>query len=431
MKILVRAFFAAACLHLLASCGGGVSSDNASSKDFFTLQPGTAEAYSGVAVVFTITGGQPPYTVSSSNTVVAPIQETNVTTKSFSVVPQYTTSIIPVVISVFDHAGSSVTATLNVNPNIISNVLTITPQATASGQPGTISCGSSVCSGGYATVSVALSSVTQSVANRPMRFDVDQGTFSFLQDRLGTSTGPSYTTATDASGKAQAVLRADAFAQSQLALLRVTDIVSGSVLRASFSIVRVIDGSSVISVLPQTTRINTFYKFTCSVGALADYFISGGAPPYAVGSSFDAVASLLQSTVATDGGRFTARTGGACGTALFTITDSLGRTTTATLENLEGTQEINQLSVLPATGTLGCGETGTFTIAGSPGPFVVSSSNPRVRATVSGSLIIATRLGSPPALGGPPPPTQDVLISASDGLSNAIVTLTVPDTCSP
>jgi hypothetical protein len=274
------------------------------------------------------------------------------------------------------------------------------------------------------------------VANRPFRFDVDQGSFTFLQDAQGTVTAPTFNTTTDASGRAQAVLRADAFAQSQLAVLRLTDIVSGSVLRATFSIVRVIDGSAVISVLPQTNVVNTFYKFTCSIGAFADYFVAGGAPPYTVGSSFDAVASVLQTTVPTDGGRFTVRTGGGCGTALFTITDSLGRTTTATLQNLEGTQEIKTLSILPSTATIGCGETGTFTIAGSPGPFIVSSSNPRVRATVSLSgLISATRLGSPPALPVPVPPatapTTTVLISASDGLSNAIVTLTVPETCSP
>jgi hypothetical protein len=427
MKILVRALVAAACLHFLASCGGAVSQDNASSKDFFTLQPGTAEAYSGVEMVFTITGGQPPYTGSSSNALIAPIA-TSITTKTFSIVPQYTTAVVPVVISIFDSAGKSVEAKVNVNPNIISNTLTITPQATASGQPGTISCGSSVCSGGYATVVAALSSTTQPVANRPFRFDVDQGAFSFLQNSQGTVTAPTFNTTTDASGRAQAVLRADAFAQSQLAVLRLTDIVSGSVLRASFSIVQVTDGSSVISVYPKSNTVTSFYKLTCTLGTLADYLVTGGAPPYTVGSSFDGVAFLLQTTVPTDGGRFTARTGGSCGTALFTITDSLGRTTTATLENLEGTQEVAKISVLPSTGTLGCGDTGTFTIAGPKGPFVVSSSNSKVPATVSGNLISATRLGSPPRVGIT---DLTVLLSASDGASNAVVTLTVPDTCGP
>jgi hypothetical protein len=427
MKILLRALVATACIQFLVSCSGAVSSDNASSTEFFTLQPDTAEAYAGVEMVFTIRGGQPPYTGSSSNALVAPIA-TRITTKTFSIVPQFTSTVVPVVISIFDSAGVKVEAKVNVNPNIISNTLTITPQATAPGQPGTISCGSSVCSGGYATVEVTLASPTQSVTNRPVRFDVEQGTFSFLQNAQGTVTAPTYSTTTDVNGKARAVLRADGFAQSQLALLRMTDVVSGSVLRAGFSIVRVTDGSTVISVLPSAAKVTSFFKLTCTVGEQADYLVVGGAPPYSIGSSFPGVASVLQSTVPTDGGRFIARTGGSCGTTLFTVTDTLGRTATATLENAEGTEEATTITVLPAIGVLGCGESGTFTIAGGKGPYIVSSSNSKVRATVSGSLITATRLGSPPALSATSLP---VLISASDGVSNAVVTLTVPDTCSP
>ena len=426
MKLIVRALIATACLQILVSCGGAVSSDNASSTTFFTLQPGTAEAYAGVEMVFTITGGQPPYTGSSSNAVVAPIA-TNITTKSFTIVPQYTSAVVPVVISIFDSAGAKVEAKVNVNPNIISNTLTITPQVSVPGQPGTISCGSSVCSGGYAQVVVTLASATQSVTNRPVRFDVEQGAFNFLQNAQGTVTAPTYSTTTDANGKAQALLRADAFAQSQLALLRMTDLVSGSVLRASFSIVRVTDGSTVISILPESAKVTSFFKLTCTVGSTADYLVAGGAPPYTVGSSFVAVASVLQTTLPTDGSRFTARTGGACGTTLFTVTDSLGRTATATLENAEGTQEVTKIVVLPSKGILGCGESAAFTIAGGTGPFVVSSTNSKVIATVSGRLITARRLGLPPAIGAA---TLAVSVSATDGASSAAVDLAVPDVCS-
>ena len=440
MKILVRALVAAACLHFLASCGGAVSQDNASSKEFFTLQPGTAEAYAGVEMVFTITGGQPPYTGSSSNAVVAPIA-TRITTKTFSIVPQFTSAVVPVVISIFDSAGANVEAKLNVNPNIISNTLTITPQATAPGQPGTISCGSSVCSGGYGTVLVTLASKTQSVSNRPVRFEVEQGAFTFLQNTPSTLTGPTYSTTTDANGKAQALLRADAFAQSQLAILRVTDLATGSVQRASFSIVRVTDGSSVISVLPQSALVTSLYKLECPSGAPADYLVVGGAPPYSVLSSFPLVASLDPSTVPvlTDGGHFTATTGLGCpGKTLFTVTDSLGRTATATLETAYGTETrptvVPDISVQPSTGTLSCGESASFTVIGGKSPFVASSPSSLVTATVgatpSDRLVTVTRSAmSGSTINASPSTNVPVAIIVSDGTSSAQITLSVKNTC--
>jgi len=423
MKILVRAFVAAACLNFLASCGGGVSSDNASSKDFFTLQPGTAEAYSGVEVVFTISGGQPPYTVSSSNVVIAPVATASVATKSFSIVPQYTTAVVPVTITVIDHAGSSVVANLNVNPNIISNNVTISTGGTGPGN-----CGTSVCSGSTATVVMTLTSSTQPVANRPVRFDAEQGNYGFVQNQQGTVVTSSFTTATDASGRAQVILAADAVAQSQIAILRLTDLNSGSVLRVTFTIVRVVDGTGVISIFPATAKVVSKFKGSCTDGITADFLVAGGVPPYAVGSGIDAVASLLTNTVFTDGGRFTARTNGTCGTTVLTVTDSLGRTATASLEAAEGTTDEPApapFTVQPNQGSLVCGGSATFTVAGGAGNFVVSSGSNRVTALISGGIVTATRLSPDTGVGSP----GTVLIGVSDGATNTSITLTVPTAC--
>ncbi len=425
MKIIVRALVAAACLHFLASCGGAVSQDNASSKEFFTLQPGTAEAFSGVEMAFTITGGQPPYTGSSSNALVAPIA-TSITTKTFSIVPQYTTAVVPVVISIFDSAGKSVEAKLNVNPNIISNNVKITP-LTGSGAP---DCGSSVCSGSSASLVMTLASATLPVANRPVRFDVEQGAFAFVQGQQGSLTAPSFTTSTDASGRAFATIRADALAPSQLAVVRLTDIVSGSVLLVNFTILRITNGATVITVLPSSVKLTGEFKGICTANVNADFFVTGGTAPYLIGSTFDVVASVVTPTILTNEGRFTARTGGACGTTLFTITDSRGLTVTATLEAVEGADKIPVILLLPTTGTLGCGETATFTIAGGLPPFVVSSTSSKVRTTLSGRIVTATRLAGD--INNPATTTPvNVFITVSDGASNAQAQLSVADDCTP
>ena len=99
-----------------------------------------------------------------------------------------------------------------------------------------------------------------------------------------------------------------------------------------------INGSAVLSVVPSDATITGPYTNTCSTNFRIDYFIYGGTPPYTVAATFPTAVTIVNSIVGAAGLPFTAITNGTCVNPLtFTIRDSAGLQTTATLNNLPGT----------------------------------------------------------------------------------------------
>jgi hypothetical protein len=93
-----------------------------------------------------------------------------------------------------------------------------------------------------------------------------------------------------------------------------------------------------LSVVPENVTISGPSNVSCSSGATARYYIYGGTPPYTVASTFPNAVSISGVPVLMSGGTFTAITNGTCVDPLvFTITDSTGLQTTATLLNIAGT----------------------------------------------------------------------------------------------
>ena len=119
-------------------------------------------------------------------------------------------------------------------------------------------------------------------------------------------------------------------------------------------------------------------------------------------------ATLLNSTVNTNGGSFTADTNGSCVDPLiFSIVDATGRQTTAELHNVEGTEDAPvvtpAVAVSPSnfTNSACTGNTFNFVVSGGTAPFNVVSAggtvtpNP-VPATPGGFAVSGFLTGSGP-----------------------------------
>jgi hypothetical protein len=191
---------------------------------------------------------------------------------------------------------------------------------------------------------------------------------------------------TDAAGVAQVGIQALVDVTTQPAQIRATDVATGQALIGNFTIVRNQDGSQFITVIPDTATI-TSPTTSCSAGAVVDYRIYGGTPPYRVTSSFPGAVSILNSTVAASGGFFEVRTNGTCVDPLtFSILDSAGKQTTATLTNSPGSGSgggggTSSLVVTPVNqgnNTTSCAGTFTVSISGGTPPYNISQTSTSV-----------------------------------------------------
>ena len=177
----------------------------------------------------------------------------------------------------------------------------------------------------------------------------------------------------------------------------------------NFTIVQNTDGSAIMTIVPSDATIKGAFKGVCSTGFATDYYIYGGTPPYRVTSTFPNSIILVNSVVNTNGGFFRAITNGSCVDPLtFSILDATGRQTTATLHNVEGTEDVPvvtpaALAVAPASYTdAACtGKTFTFVVFGGTPPYNVSptsgTASPQTVTTNGGSTSVSGLLtGSGP-----------------------------------
>ena len=371
---------------LLSGCGGGGASagDSATENIPLAVDPSAnVVAYNGNPITLFITGGTKPYIVTSSDT--SAINVTNNVPGSTVVFDAYNVAVdTPVTLTVRDNKGVMVSSAVTVRPSVINNTLIVTPDPATPG----VGCGTAVCSGMMASVSVQLKNMATPLVNRNVRFAVIQGDYRFSTNASATTFADTIDLTTDQNGYAIARIKANTSAPTQYAILKVTDLDGGSVLQTTFTIAQYTDGAGTLSVVPDKQTITAYYKDECTFGVRADYIIHGGTPPYQVRSSTTGVATVSPATVSTNGGGFTATTqGSVCGEATFDITDATGRVITASLDNVLGTNEVPPTVVFyttaPSAVTL-ASTTGTasFKVGGGAAPYYASSSNTGV-ATVS------------------------------------------------
>ena len=331
------AMLALATLAVLGGCGGGSGAPNNPFKPppvtpgpLFIL-PSAATVYANTPATLSVTGGAPPYLVVSSNSAILPVAQ-SVTTGTVVLLPANVAADTAVLITAQDSIGQTASSTVTVKPAPIFNTLVVKPNSAACGT-------NAVCSGQTASASVTVTGPGGvGIPNRQVRFDVVTGAYFIQSNDPANPLVSTLTVVSDQFGVAQVILQAAVGAFTQPALLRATELTTGNQQTAQFTIVQTINGSAVLSVVPSSATINGPDTQTCSSGFRIDYFIYGGTPPYTVAATFPNAVTLVNSTVLASGQPFTAITNGTCVNPLtFTIRDSTGLQTTATLNNVFGT----------------------------------------------------------------------------------------------
>jgi hypothetical protein len=409
----------------LSACGGGSGAPNnpyvtPPSTAALSVQPTELTAYSGVPVTVTITSGVAPFSVFTGNATVLPVTQT-VSGNTIVLLPSKVSADTDVTITVQDSASQTAQVKVTVAASPIFNSLTFAPSGG--------DCGTDLCSGQTGTTTViATGPGGVPLVARQIRFDIVFGPIGIVTSNPGSPLVQTFTVATDSTGKAVTSIQAIINSPTQPAQIRATDVTSGQQQIANFTVVNsTVAGQSPLTVIPATATITGATATTCSTGFRIDYFIYGGNPPYTVSSTFPASVVLVNTTVPKSGGFFEAITNGACVDPLqFTIVDSAGKQTSATLVNKVGTTTAPPPTVLLLTpptvaDTTGCaGKTYSFLISGGTPPYNVTQATSPTLAGVTVTPQVV------PAVGG----TFAVSIPAT-ALPTTVVNLLILDSGLP
>jgi hypothetical protein len=361
----------------LAACGGGSGAPNnpyvtPPETPALAVAPTLVTAYAGVPVTVTITSGVAPFYAFSSNSTVLPVSQ-NVGGNTVVLLPNKVLADTDVVLTVQDSANQTKTVAVTVKDSPIFNALTFAPSGN--------DCGTSLCSGqtGTATV-VATAPGGAPLVARQVRFDIVFGPIGLMNTNPALPVVQTLTVATDNAGKAVAGIKAQANATTQPAQIRATDVTSGQQQVSDFTVVNSTVGTqSPLTVIPDTATITGALAGVCSSNFRIDYYIYGGSPPYTVASTFPGSVILVNSIVQNSGSYFGAITNGTCVNPLqFTIVDSAGKTTSASLINTPGSGTPvapTAIVMAPSNVTdIGCGgKSYTFLLSGGTPPYNVQA----------------------------------------------------------
>ncbi|HYC35777.1 MAG TPA: hypothetical protein VEC19_05100 [Usitatibacter sp.] len=361
---LCRFLLVAATLAGLTACSGGVT-DPASTPapGPLTITPSTATLYSELPTTFIISGGTPPYIITSSDQAAIPVVGTT-SGSTITIVPNPVAADTTATLTVDDSGTATpVTAALTVRPRTINNVVTVTPSAA---QPA--ACGTAVCAGGDAEVSARLVQNGVPLANRQVRFNVVSGDVRIITSPAGTAEvlSTTATTATDVTGTARVRVRVLNDAAAQTALLDITDLTSGFFQRAAVPIAP--SSASPLNAQPSTISFTGPNQTSCATGISADVIVFGGRPPYQI--SQPGTVTIDRDSVSGSGGRFRVTANGQCVAGQsIAIVDSSGATTSVTVTNALGSAfSGSPLVVTPESVTLAsCNESATVILAGGQG----------------------------------------------------------------
>jgi hypothetical protein len=343
------ALLAAATALLLAACGGGGASAPPSVGGALQVQPGITDMFANTPVTFTISGGQRPYQVFSSNSSVLPLNLTVSSGSTFTATANNPTADTPITITVRDAAGASTTSAATVRATILLNEITVRNSFNNGNNCG----GANVCSGSEALVSVTIRQNGSPVVGRSVRFEVVSGSVGVVASGQAAQ---SVTATTDTLGVAIATLRAPVSVTSQYAVLRIVDVPSGQNANHVVTLGQTVDPTA-IQITPNNFQWTGAFNDSCASNVLTSHLVTGGTPPYTVRQSIPNFATLLGSpivnpatlpappngtTLATNGGSVLVNvTGQICSVGAngntITVTDAIGRVATFNIGNALGT----------------------------------------------------------------------------------------------
>ncbi|HVN36404.1 MAG TPA: hypothetical protein VMU96_14260, partial [Casimicrobiaceae bacterium] len=184
---IVAGLFALAGLIGLAGCGGGSGAPNNpfNTPGDLAVTPAALTTYAGTPATVTIAGGQPPYTIVSSDQTTLPVPF-NVSGSTLTVVPNNVGAVTAVTLTARDAFGDSAQSAVTVNPAPLLNSLTLKPDAYSdtcpnpggSANPTDTEGSSFICSGQTASIAAKVANpVGGGLAGRLVRFDIVQGAF--------------------------------------------------------------------------------------------------------------------------------------------------------------------------------------------------------------------------------------------------------------
>jgi hypothetical protein len=422
---------------LLAACGGGGATGNPNQGGPISASPESGTFYAGMPSTITVSGGRRPYAITSSEPGILPVPPI-VDGNSFEVVPNnpgvvdtgLADDALPVrsvIVSVRDSTGIIVNITIRVAQNFLTGYtlafISSTCPAPAAGQSIT------PCAGGDTAINLNATFNGSLHGNEQFRLEVVRGNFAFYDPLSSTNTiTNTYTTLSDHQGKITAVIRVPANAPSQIAIIRVVHVATGASAEHVFT-TSAGNNALTLAAIPQAISFQGATSLVCGTGS-ADFFVFDGVPPYSAVAS-DSNVLVTPSVSNSQPGRFTVTVGNnqACLTASpVVVTDSLGNRIQVTVSTTRGTTTPAPppaLAVAPNTITLACNTSGSVSVVGGSGGYSVSSSHPRVNATVSGHTVTITRVNGDGATAYP----TTAQVSVTDGSSIQVVTATVPANC--
>ena len=436
----------------LASCGGGSASTPALGGGLQLIAPNTM--YGGVASDITILGGRPPYLLTSSEPAVLSVPS-QTSSNTITVLPAnpgvVDTGLSPgdlqvrtVTINARDASGNVTATTTKVGQNFLTGYGMSFGVTTCTSSTTTATTTATVCAGGDTSLIFAAIFNCNLYGGREFRLDVVQGNFTLVNPATG-ATGQSVGVTSDHTGRATVIVRVAPNIQTQIGVIRLTDVATGVSTFESF----IINGGSSTATLTALPSAFTFTgpdTATCGTGS-GDFLVFDGVPPYNAISS-DSNLTVTYVDVNHNPGRFriTASNPNVCITnGTVVVTDANNARTTLTVTTTKGstppTVPPTPLTVQPGQITLGCAQSGSVlaigggssSSSGSGGSgggssgvtYSASSSDPNITTTVTGGTITITRAG--PAGTGTGSTTSQVFIT--DGSQIATVNVTAPTTC--
>ena len=427
--------FALAAAFLLGSCGGGGSATQNTGGNLFLL-PQNGTFYAGMPATMTIVGGRHPYRIVSSDPGIFPVPS-EVNEASFTVTPNNpgvvdsASASLPertVVVSATDAENNFQQSQIKIAQNFL----------TGYGVRYTSNCGTTTgsasappaCAGGETAVRIEANFNGALVGFRTYRLDIIRGPFQWVFPD-GQIAGNSITVTTDHEGKTNAIFRVSNNVPTQLAMFRVTDVLTGVSTEQLFTIIGSPVGTQ-LAIIPDTFKFTGPDTAHCGTGT-ADFLVFDGIPPYTAVSSFANV-TVTPTTSPTQPGRFT-----------LSVSDSSTCLTDATIivtdsNNIRGTVKVttapgtaapppSALRVIPSSLTLGCQQSASAVVVGGTGTYSTTSVNP-VRITASAvagnSFTVTENSLGPTASGG----TTSSNVIVTDGSSTTTLNVKYPVTCS-
>jgi hypothetical protein len=429
---------------LLSACGGSGAGGNPNQGGPITISPSSGTFYAGVPSTMTVAGGRKPYAITSSEPGILPVPDI-VNTNSFQVIPNnpgvvdintdpLALPVRSITISARDSTGILVQAIILVARNFLTgyglNLSPVTCPAPATGAAAT------ACAGGTTAARMQAIFNGSLTGNRLFRYKVISGQFTLKDPETGLSCSTlpnppcTITLRSDHDGNVLGYIVVAAGVGTQLAVIRVEDVLTGVYADQVFTITSGAANQGRLVTIPTTMTFTGPTTLVCGTGS-ADILIFDGSPPYTAVSTNPNII-IANSPSNTQPGRITiqAINPSVCLTATIVIQDATGARASVTVITEAGTTvpaAPPALTVAPTSITLAtCGQSGSVSVVGGTGNYSVNSTDPRVTATVGGNTLTVTRAGTAQVA---PFTTFVTTITVTDGASIKTLDVTSPTAC--